>query len=561
MTSASEEEFDVILLGTGLTESITAAALAKAGVKVAQIDTNPYYGAENASLSLDELIQWADEQNSTSPQERYSSISYSPGSIADSRRYSISLSPAVIPSIGPHITSLVASGVAKYGGFKLLQNISIYSSGKLRTVPGSKEDIFKSTEITLLEKRRVMRFLMFAASEFEEKPEFQGKKDLPFSEFLDSAFSLSSAMSTVICFALAYCFHPSDSTPNALSRIRRYLRSHGRYGPSSFIIGQYGGAGEIAQGFCRTAAVHGGVYILGRSIRSITPIPSLDAPSDHPEQNAQAPSYDVTLNDFPEHLISRVLISSPLLAPEDLRGSAEYIPLDQSYDHAHFGLTVARCIAIIDQPIIFASAPAAADEEDTEDLEGPKARQPDPSDVASIIFPPSTLENGSDSAAATVIVMGAGTMSTPEGKWIVYIMLPVPENTRLSSEDVLQPYLSHILTLTSVPDSGDQSDHGSSHLLFKLFYLEHNDPPQSPTAPCTSSSSFFITPPSTQHPAEIFDCATSSAETTFWRTIRALQSTRVLQLNNGDDGCATLEVDSFWPPLDRDAEEEEEEEW
>ena len=151
-------------------------------------------------------------------------------------------------------------------------------------------------------------------------------------------------------------------------------------------------------------------------------------------------------------------------------------------------------------------------------------------------------------------------MLIPECTGIVYIMLPVPEDTRLSSEDVLQPYLSHILTLTSVPDSGDQSDHGSSRLIFKLFYLEHNDPPQSPTAPCTSSS-FFITPPSTQHPTELFDCATSSAEATFWLTIRALHSSKALQPANGGGDGAMLEVDSFWPPSDRDAEEEDEDEW
>lgn len=151
------------------------------------------------------------------------------------------------------------------------------------------------------------------------------------------------------------------------------------------------------------------------------------------------------------------------------------------------------------------------------------------------------------------------TTLIPERTGIVYIMLPVPENTRSSSEDLLQPYLSHILTLTSVPDSGDQPDHGSSHLLFKLFYLEHNDPPQSPTAPCSPSASFFITPPSIQHPTEIFDCATSSAEATFWRTIRALQSIKALSPVNGDG--ATLEVDSFWPPLDRDTDEDEEDEW
>jgi GDP dissociation inhibitor len=42
-----------------------------------------------------------------------------------------------------------------------------------------------------------------------------------------------------------------DPTLPALKRLRGFLRSAGRYGNSPFLIGHYGGLGELAQGFCR----------------------------------------------------------------------------------------------------------------------------------------------------------------------------------------------------------------------------------------------------------------------------------------------------------------------
>src|SRR5260221_11941563 len=68
----------------------------------------------------------------------------------------------------------------------------------------------------------------------------------------------------------------ADATLQALTRLRRYLRSSGRYGASPFLVGHYGGLGEIAQGFCRVSAVNGGLYILDGNTEEIT-IPSLAA--------------------------------------------------------------------------------------------------------------------------------------------------------------------------------------------------------------------------------------------------------------------------------------------
>jgi GDP dissociation inhibitor len=121
------------------------------------------------------------------------------------RHYSISLAPSLIPSVGPLISSLVASGVSRYGGYRLLERVGIYSSnGGLQNVPGSKEDVFKSS-LSLIEKRRLMRFLVFASGDFEGSKEFQGQEQTPFHEFLQSKFSLTQEIVDAIVYALAFC--------------------------------------------------------------------------------------------------------------------------------------------------------------------------------------------------------------------------------------------------------------------------------------------------------------------------------------------------------------------
>jgi Rab proteins geranylgeranyltransferase component A len=219
--------FDVIVIGTGLSESMAAtwvplfafvispliyqlrvsSALSRAGFKVAHIDPNPYYGADEATLTLDELVQWA-EKHSTDPTEgpvHYRVDHLSPNRLSHPKQYSISMSPSVIPSVGPFISSVIASGVARYGSYKLLGPLAMYRNAELQTVPQNKESIFQDRSIPLIEKRRLMRFLVFASGEFEKSPEFDGKGNTPFDSFLRDTFGLSEEISEVIVFSLACC--------------------------------------------------------------------------------------------------------------------------------------------------------------------------------------------------------------------------------------------------------------------------------------------------------------------------------------------------------------------
>ncbi len=184
------------------------SALSKAGFQVIHIDRNHYYGGDEASLTVDELVQWAQERADPShPQhERFTSMTYTPTLPARSRQFSISLIPTVIASTGPFIDTLIASGVSRYGGFKLLERVALFDRpGGVQMVPSGKEDIFRSKELSLIEKRRLMRFLMFAGSEFEGKNELQGREEAPFFTYLRDVFSLDEKSARAITYALCFC--------------------------------------------------------------------------------------------------------------------------------------------------------------------------------------------------------------------------------------------------------------------------------------------------------------------------------------------------------------------
>lgn len=78
-----------------------------------------------------------------------------------------------------------------------------------------------------------------------------GHEDEPLLAFLTRSFGLSQRLAEALTYAVAHASSPDEPALPSLIRARRYIRSIGRYGPRAFLVGQYGGAGEVAQGFCR----------------------------------------------------------------------------------------------------------------------------------------------------------------------------------------------------------------------------------------------------------------------------------------------------------------------
>ena len=210
-------------------------------------------------MTLDELVTWTASHASTSAS---SSTAYSHASTSvltptlenDRRRYALSLFPAVLPSRGPLIHTLIDSEVSKYVSFRLLESISVWDAetASVHRVPGSKEEVFKDSSIGLRDKRKLMKYLMWAAGEEYAGDEIlNAKEDTPFVRFLEDDFGLPRPLAKKVCWAIAHCSTLEDRAAESVERTHRYLRSVGRYGPGAFLVGQYGGAGEVAQGFCR----------------------------------------------------------------------------------------------------------------------------------------------------------------------------------------------------------------------------------------------------------------------------------------------------------------------
>ncbi|KAI5998069.1 FAD/NAD(P)-binding domain-containing protein [Pisolithus albus] len=508
-----ENEFDVIIVGTGLTQSMTAAALAKAGFKVAHVDPNAYYGGDEAALTLDELATWAERHSSPNISDQvqqcttYTAEYCSTLNVSHPKQYTISLSPSVIPAIGPFITSIIASGISRYCSFKLLGPVSIYHGGQFKNVPRSKEDVFRDQEIPLIEKRRLMRFLMFAAGDYESSAEFQGKENTAFQEFLRQTFSLSEDISQSVVFALAYCSYADEPTASALSRVRSCLQSTGRYGPSPFIVAYYGGSGDLAQAFCRAAAVNGSVYILGRRIANI----ARRDPSS--ETTGGGRRYALELDDFPEPLYASCLLSSQCHVPDLLRHQVAPVSAEPSSGYIR-PREVARGIVVLDSPL---SLPA-------ENSEEPQTTQ---SDSCIMVFPPGSVEGGSVVGAVHVLTAGPGTMCTPAGKCVIYLSTPLCDQER-SPKALLEPYLTVILS-SVVP---------SPNILFQTFYTQRFPAGTERTVPVYSEEDTYWTVPVL--PADMshaVDYAAQIAEKAFWKVTSSIR---------GSD-AASLEVTSgFW---------------
>ena len=55
--AAFGEQWDAVVLGTGLKECLLSGLLSVAGKKVLHLDRNPYYGGASASLDIHQLFQ------------------------------------------------------------------------------------------------------------------------------------------------------------------------------------------------------------------------------------------------------------------------------------------------------------------------------------------------------------------------------------------------------------------------------------------------------------------------------------------------------------------------
>jgi len=255
-----DEAYDVVILGTGLTECVLSGLLSVEGKKVLHMDRNDYYGGESASLNLTQLYK---KFKDTPP----------PTELGRDRDYAVDLVPKFMMANGQLVQILTHTDVTRYLEFKQISGSYVYRDGKISKVPSTEMEAVSSPLMGLFEKRRAKKFFEYIQNyKIEDSITHEGLnlKTEPMSAVYKK-FGLEPGTQDFIGHALAlhldddYLEKPAFET---YERIMLYVSSMARYGKSPYIYPMYG-LGELPQGFARLSAIYGGTYMLDKKIDEI----------------------------------------------------------------------------------------------------------------------------------------------------------------------------------------------------------------------------------------------------------------------------------------------------
>jgi len=256
-----DEEYDVIVLGTGLTECIMSGLLSVEGKKVLHMDRNDYYGGDSASLNLTQLYR------------KFRPGQAPPNELGRDRDYAIDLIPKFIISAGELTKILVHTEVTKYLEFKQIAGSYVFRDGKISKVPSTEMEAVRSPLMGLFEKRRAKKFFEFLQNWKDDDPvTHQGVNlDRDSMKSVYEKFGLEPGTQDFIGHAMALYLDDDYITKTArvtYDRIILYTSSMARYGKSPYIYPLYG-LGELPQAFARLSAIYGGTYMLDKHIDEI----------------------------------------------------------------------------------------------------------------------------------------------------------------------------------------------------------------------------------------------------------------------------------------------------
>lgn len=256
-----DEEYDAIVLGTGLKECIISGMLSVSGKKVLHMDRNKYYGGESASITpLEELFT---KYGAPAPNESY----------GRGRDWNVDLIPKFLMANGQLVKLLIHTGVTRYLEFKSVEGSYVYKGGKISKVPVDEREALASDLMGMFEKRRFKNFLVFVQDYREDDPKTWKDVDPNNTNMAQvfEKFGLDKNTQDFTGHALAlhrdddYLAKPCVET---IRRIKLYSDSLARYGKSPYLYPMYG-LGELPQGFARLSAIYGGTYMLDKQIDEI----------------------------------------------------------------------------------------------------------------------------------------------------------------------------------------------------------------------------------------------------------------------------------------------------
>ncbi len=163
------KNFDYVIFGTGLTESILSAYLAKSRKKILVLESSNSYGGDCKNLNLKEIEKLSSDlkENSNSDIffknmkliERKSTVVEPLIETENYRQYNFDLNLKFIYANSKSVDELTNSNASNYIEFSSIKNIFFLYKNKFLNVPFSKSEIFMSNDLELLEKQKLLNFI------------------------------------------------------------------------------------------------------------------------------------------------------------------------------------------------------------------------------------------------------------------------------------------------------------------------------------------------------------------------------------------------------------------
>ena len=413
LPETTPDNVDVLIIGTGIVESVLAAALAWQGSNVLHVDSNDYYGDSSATLTVEQIKIWVSRVNNNkipcyANAKLYVSSDIGPSSKYRSRSFGIDLSPKIMFAKSDLLSILVKSRVYQYLEFQSLSSFHTFENDSFEKLSNSKQEIFTNDSLPLMTKRNLMKFLKFVLN-WEQQPEiWEPYKDRSLADLLVEKFKLEGPQVLELIFSIGLCYNTDAKVPDSLQRIRRFLISFDVYGPFPVLYSKYGGAGEISQGFCRSAAVAGATYKLNEKLVSYNPETKL-----------------AIFESGSKVKVEEKLVISPSQAPVHCYNMPE-----QKYE-------VHRLTCIVEKGC-------------SEWFNGNES-------AAVIVFPPNSLKSGNKEVVQAIII-GSGSGCCPAGTCIWYLSTTQQgPRAELDLDAALEAMESSIIRESSVKIPQDES--------------------------------------------------------------------------------------------------------
>ncbi|KAI9163177.1 Rab proteins geranylgeranyltransferase component A [Paramyrothecium foliicola] len=435
MESLSDTQWDVVISGTGLQQSLLALALSRSDKKILHVDTNGYYGGPEAAFSLQEVEEWAEKHQSVDGPGLFcaAQVQKQLSGPAASRSYSLALAPQFIHARSELVSQLVSSKAFRQieflsvGSFYIYQNQSeAMPQPSLSRIPSTREDVFSNSTIPAKSKRALMKFLKFVL-DYESEAQHEVWKpvaNIRLTDFLATEFKLDSTLQSYVV-TLTLSSDGRITVEAGLAAISRHLKSMGTFGAGfAAVYPKWGGLSEVAQVGCRAAAVGGAVYMLGTGVDDASTAESKD---------------DVGNDQLQVTLASGDVVTTKLL----FQGSEDTVIGQRS---------MSRLTAVVASPLASLFEPS---------VEG----APTPA-VAVVAFPSGTLQSsGGPSFEFPIyaVIHSSDTGECPNGQCVVYLST--------IAEAKSKSLLESALTALLIAESSGQS----SEYVYQLYYEQRSD--------------------------------------------------------------------------------------